>query len=117
MDTCGQRQTDTIDTLESFYFFWFPERESPISPLTVPSELFEFDQHKLALRVLTSEFRHKKAMAHLPSINVCDMQQLLEEGGLYIYCHYLPVADLGARSYTRAPCMTNNTSSRCSRHS
>ena len=89
----------------------FSEREGPISPLTIPSELpssWKFNKSKFALRVLGSEFRKKKALGTLPSINVSDMQQFFEDDSneLYIYCHYLSVADFGARGYTRALCLT-----------
>ena len=37
-----------------------------------------------------------------------DMMQFFEDdsNSLYIYCHYLSVADFGARGYTRALCLT-----------
>ena len=41
----------------------FSEREGPISPLTIPSDLpseWKFNKSKFALRVLGSEFRKKK---------------------------------------------------------
>ena len=106
-----KRQDNAIVEREDFIVITeFSEREGPICPLSVPSELppeWNFNKSKFALRVLGSEFRKKKALGTLPSINVSDLQQFFEDdsNGLYIYCHYCSIADFGARGYTRALCL------------